>query len=821
LGCFSLDGVAVYLKRGATLVLAAVLGSRVFGEGIKSWEQRAAVINNQRRAMFQSVQLAASAVGAAAQTATSPVSDATNSHIRISTPGTSLSSSASSRSPATQNGRRTLIPESGSQASPLNPRLSSSSKGTSTPRHTAVGTPTSAKSFNIPSRVNTSSKQGFQMAAQPTVSILETSALSSPEASATIAAINTISQSMESMRIGIESMLDNAANSLATPSSTNSLTRRKSTSSMSVTRGGIRPTTTSTESQEQHLVEPFSPELRKRHGTASFESRSSLISLNSSVEELESKIFRTVYDTAGSSVNDTSLSRPSNEGRLSTHDGQSAAPDQRLLSPRTNSNSGEVYSKTAKVQPFEAFSPLRTNAPNNRVTNGTNVCANSTIASKNIGDVVERLARPKRSALNASVDTPASAVTSEISNAKKEAGVIKIKFGPSTSAVATKKAPHSGRATHQTTCVVKQPNSSGQKQTTHMAKPVSGSQYPLKPSAQGTADGECESKAHQRTISGKRLKTAICNPVADPVTNDKYGNGGRVGVSGAGGINIIRGNTTLTPVKPASGESLRVSEVGRVGNVLVNHLPNSPVKTGRPGSASMLPIPNHRTQVACSLSSSLPANTVGLPQKLPSIHSMPSTASPSVTSSNSYGSSNSNSSKSGALYSEKCSYPALFADSTPQQGGNNAAATKISPSKYVFDVSSGLLKSKDAATVSLEEAKSTNGFLVVSPVRINYRQQDPMAVHPFASDGDAVNSNPHNDNSTSLRLFNQRQLQPSEVKDKSSAPASMQTPTQAGMRRPHSSKLEQLLTLSKDSSYAGSLSGKVLQFPKIGTSSNG
>merc|ERR1711991_475604 len=39
------DGVAVYLKRGATLVLAEVLGNyKVFGEGNESWEKRVAVI---------------------------------------------------------------------------------------------------------------------------------------------------------------------------------------------------------------------------------------------------------------------------------------------------------------------------------------------------------------------------------------------------------------------------------------------------------------------------------------------------------------------------------------------------------------------------------------------------------------------------------------------------------------------------------------------------------------------------------------------------------------------------------------------------------
>ena len=36
------DGVSVYLKRAATLILAAVVGPKVFGEGALTWEQRAA-----------------------------------------------------------------------------------------------------------------------------------------------------------------------------------------------------------------------------------------------------------------------------------------------------------------------------------------------------------------------------------------------------------------------------------------------------------------------------------------------------------------------------------------------------------------------------------------------------------------------------------------------------------------------------------------------------------------------------------------------------------------------------------------------------------
>jgi hypothetical protein len=43
------DGVAVYLKRGATLVLAHVLGNKVFGGmGIKSWEERNVMIRKQQ-----------------------------------------------------------------------------------------------------------------------------------------------------------------------------------------------------------------------------------------------------------------------------------------------------------------------------------------------------------------------------------------------------------------------------------------------------------------------------------------------------------------------------------------------------------------------------------------------------------------------------------------------------------------------------------------------------------------------------------------------------------------------------------------------------
>lgn len=41
------DGVAVYLKHGATLVLASVLGTQVYGDGVKSWEDRIAILNRR------------------------------------------------------------------------------------------------------------------------------------------------------------------------------------------------------------------------------------------------------------------------------------------------------------------------------------------------------------------------------------------------------------------------------------------------------------------------------------------------------------------------------------------------------------------------------------------------------------------------------------------------------------------------------------------------------------------------------------------------------------------------------------------------------
>jgi hypothetical protein len=41
------DGVAVYLKHGATLVLASVLGTQVYGEGVSSWEERISILNRR------------------------------------------------------------------------------------------------------------------------------------------------------------------------------------------------------------------------------------------------------------------------------------------------------------------------------------------------------------------------------------------------------------------------------------------------------------------------------------------------------------------------------------------------------------------------------------------------------------------------------------------------------------------------------------------------------------------------------------------------------------------------------------------------------
>ena len=54
------DGVAVYLKRGATLVLAEVLGNKVFGEGNESWEVRVASILKNARSPTTAPQMSVS-----------------------------------------------------------------------------------------------------------------------------------------------------------------------------------------------------------------------------------------------------------------------------------------------------------------------------------------------------------------------------------------------------------------------------------------------------------------------------------------------------------------------------------------------------------------------------------------------------------------------------------------------------------------------------------------------------------------------------------------------------------------------------------------
>lgn len=51
------DGVAVYLKRAATLILSHVLGPKVFGEGLLTWEQH--VVENVRRWNEQQAQIRA------------------------------------------------------------------------------------------------------------------------------------------------------------------------------------------------------------------------------------------------------------------------------------------------------------------------------------------------------------------------------------------------------------------------------------------------------------------------------------------------------------------------------------------------------------------------------------------------------------------------------------------------------------------------------------------------------------------------------------------------------------------------------------------
>jgi hypothetical protein len=49
------DGVAVYLKRSATLILSHVLGTKVFGENANTWEEHVSV--NLKRSALISLEL--------------------------------------------------------------------------------------------------------------------------------------------------------------------------------------------------------------------------------------------------------------------------------------------------------------------------------------------------------------------------------------------------------------------------------------------------------------------------------------------------------------------------------------------------------------------------------------------------------------------------------------------------------------------------------------------------------------------------------------------------------------------------------------------
>lgn len=106
------DGVAVYLKRAATLILSHILGPKVFGEGLSTWEQH--VVENVKRWNEQQALLRSSKNN-------ENEDDNDNEYAQIQ------SSISSPMSPSKQMKNRSITP--GVTSSPI----SSTSTSTSTP----------------------------------------------------------------------------------------------------------------------------------------------------------------------------------------------------------------------------------------------------------------------------------------------------------------------------------------------------------------------------------------------------------------------------------------------------------------------------------------------------------------------------------------------------------------------------------------------------------------------------------------------------------------------------------------------------------------
>lgn len=120
------DGVAVYLKRGATLILASVLGNRVYGGlNIHSWEERNQLLKKQQHQQLQQ-QNAALALNMAQILSAGDASSAKSPPTATATPSRRASFGSPARTAATR------------QATPSS-RAATSSVGVRTPVNASTG----------------------------------------------------------------------------------------------------------------------------------------------------------------------------------------------------------------------------------------------------------------------------------------------------------------------------------------------------------------------------------------------------------------------------------------------------------------------------------------------------------------------------------------------------------------------------------------------------------------------------------------------------------------------------------------------------------
>jgi hypothetical protein len=813
------DGVAVYLKRGATLVLAAVLGSRVFGEGAKSWEQRASLINNARRSMFQSIQQAATAASTVSTTGDKSAGGPT-----VTTPVAGSAAANSFRSPSTPSVRNRSSGDNNSNNnngsfSPMN-NSSSNNRAQSTGR--------------------TSGRSAQQHAQTPAGSAAANGIAG--DSGCTMDAIHTLSQSMESVKQDIVAMLDHSNASLVSARSPISRPQPQAQSHRVVASTITRPATafinisvgSSVDDLEKQMFEPVVPILTTTT-TASGDNNSNKQSSMSSQKQQQQPPRSQPKPSAATTVTSTAAPSPTRRrGSMSsvtstTSAAASIAPSfNGKQTVRSSSNNNTVPGK-----PAGASNPLQ------QQQQTANSSLNATANVKAIDEIVERLTRPKRSH---SITTPeaanAAASTSSTKQQQPQPPVPAVRpsapasltAGTQTSSTpSSAPAPNSARGASSHGSSVSNGHNSASKsviqrpgtiQRTNSSSSISSAannsstgvkhlnasgpvNMNRSSSTSRGSSGNNNSNSNQaagvRASSGAGIRSALAHQHSQPKVGDKQLR------SSSGGV------SAKAPIPASPRDNVSSSGKKQVPTISRPTSATSPVKLSpsnpfKPADKKNMSTSGTNSATNVLLSSSLPVPASNNLFQLPSINlssspqvhlSLPSD--PNTTSCLSASSTSSSSSSSvGGGFDGRSSqqYPSLFnngkySSPPPQQQspthGQQPLTAKYAldqnTMQYLYRTNNNQNHSHNSNASNQPSSSGMKNVLVVSPVKMSNRPQENS------------HNNAANDDSSSTcggggggRLFVQRDHYHSPKKSPNNNATSM----------------------------SSSHSGKFLQFPKIG-----